>query len=176
MLPSRSILPTKRAARPDPNPRWHLARQALRRHSVPLAVGGALAAGVLAAAVVLLPPLHQPASEDSAELAAVEEEEDAGVEQVVGLADGGVDDSVLAAASRPTYGGPRYVMGDPIPKKPDPGQKRPPCSPPEEQSINGGCWSVTLRKPPCEDYYEHDGRCFLPVLLGTRRQPTSEDP
>jgi len=35
---------------------------------------------------------------------------------------------------------------------------------------------VNTSKPPCEDYYEHNGRCYSPVIPGARREPTSEDP
>ncbi len=53
VVPSRSLVPTGRAARPGPT-RWQLACQSLREHSKLLSVAGALAAGVLAV-VVLLP-------------------------------------------------------------------------------------------------------------------------
>jgi hypothetical protein len=174
-----SMLPSERAARPAPT-RWHLARQALRRHSLPLAVAGALAACVLA--LVLLPPLPSiDIKEDPEHLAAVEagaeKEEDAGVdERAVGLADGGVDGVLATAEAQPTYGVPGYVLAASIPKIPEPGQKKPPCNPADERPINGGCWSHVSKKPPCEGFYEHDSRCYAPVMLGIRREPTSEEP
>jgi hypothetical protein len=171
--PSRSMLPTERAARPGPT-RWQLARQAARRvareHSAALWVAGTLAACL--SFVVALPPL--PAR--PVQLAAFEEQEDAGVEErTVGLADAGVDDSVLASAEALPYGAPGDVLGEPVPKRPEPGQKKPPCKA-DERAINGGCWfPITTRKPPCDGIYEHDGRCYTPVQAGTRRTPTSEE-
>jgi hypothetical protein len=175
------MLPTERAARLGPT-RWHLARQALRRHSKLLAVAGALAAGVLA--VVVLPPLARlDIKEKPEQLVAVEEgeevEEGAGAdERAVGLADAGVDDVLASAEAHPTYGVPGYVLGEPVPKKPDPGQKRPPCNPVFERAINGACWyHVSELPPPCKDYFEHDGQCYGPVMPpGKARPPTSEEP
>jgi len=173
--PSRSMLPTERALRPGPT-RWHLARQALR-HGVRQYAGALGVAGTLAVCLLVglaLPPLH----EWPARLAIVEEEEpaDAGVEErTVGLADAGVDDSVLTAAQAHAYGPHEFAFGEPIPAKPEPGQKKPPCGE-SQRAINGACWHLLDDKPPCEAAFEHDGRCFLPVLPKGRRPPTSEEP
>ncbi|HEX8706598.1 MAG TPA: serine/threonine-protein kinase [Myxococcaceae bacterium] len=179
VVPSRSLLPTKCTARPGPT-RWHLARQAARRvareHSAALCVAGILSACLLGGLALLSLPEHP------VQLAAEEQEqEDAGAEEerAVGLADAGVDDSVLASAeSQPAYGGPGFVLGEPIPKKPEPGQKRPPCNPAEQRAINGLCWWVHHnKKPPCEDAFEHEDRCYTPVIPPNRiRPPTSEEP
>jgi len=173
--PARSMLPTERATRPGPT-RWHLVSQALRRHSKLLTVAGTLAVGVLA--VVLLPPLREiDIEERSAQLAAVEEEEqeDAGMdERAVGLADGGVDEVLAAAEARPSYGVPG-VLGRSLPKTPAPGQRRPPCEPERQKAINGLCWWVHPWKPPCGDDYEYEGRCYAPVVLNTR-PPTTDEP
>ncbi len=171
--PSRSMLPTEKAARPGPN-RWQLARQAARRmareHSAVLWLAGTLAACLLVA--VALPQI--PAR--PLQLAAFVGQEDSGVEKrTVGLADAGVDDSVLASAEALPYGVPRDVLGEPVPKNPEPGQKKPPCKA-DERAINGGCWfRITTREPPCDGVYEHDGRCYTPVQASTHRTPTSED-
>jgi serine/threonine protein kinase len=114
-------------------------------------------------------------------VAAAEEEEqaDASVdEQAVGLADGGVDDAVLASAeAHPPYSVPGFLLAEPIPKNPEPGQKKPPCKIADEWTINGGCYVVIpSRKAPCEDFYEYDGRCYTPVMIKARRPPTSEEP
>ncbi|HEX8698897.1 MAG TPA: serine/threonine-protein kinase [Myxococcaceae bacterium] len=172
VLPSRSMLPTERAACPGPS-RGQLARQTVRRfareHLAALGVAGALAACMLGGAL-LLPFPSRP------ELFAGEEQEDAGMEeQAVGLGDGGVEDSVLASAqSKPTYGVP--VFADPMPTKPLPGQHRPPC-PPSTRSIEGACWYGPLEgvRPPCPGVYEHEGKCYGPAYPD-RRQPTSEEP
>jgi serine/threonine protein kinase len=173
--PSHSMLPTERASRPGPT-RWHLASQALRRHSKLLAVIGSLAVGALA--VVLLPP-PQPLNigERLEPLAAIEEEkkEDAGVdERVVGLADGGVDEVLAAVEAQPSYGVPG-VLGRSLPKTAAPGQRRSPCEPERQKAINGLCWWVHPWKPPCGDDYEYEGRCYAPVVLNTR-PPTTEEP
>jgi serine/threonine protein kinase len=174
--PSRSMLPTERALRPGPT-RWQLARQvlrqAVRQHSVALRVAGTLAVCLLVA--LALPPLH----EWPARLATVEQEAqaDASVEErTVGLADAGVDDSVLAAAQAHAYRPQDVAFGEPIPEKPEPGQKQPPCNNPDQRAINGGCWVPITIKPPCQDFYEHDGRCYAPVPQGARRPPTSKEP
>jgi hypothetical protein len=174
--PSRSMLPTEHASRPGPT-RWHLASQALRRHSKPLAVAGALSAGVLA--VVLLPPLPRPATEAEPEqLAAVEteEQEDAGVdERAVGLADGGVDEVLASAEQAPVHGVPKSVLGRSLIKKPVPGQRKAPCENPRQRAIIGFCW-WPFERPPCgKGEYEHEDRCYVPVVENGR-QPTSEEP
>jgi hypothetical protein len=171
--PSRSMLPTERASRPGPT-RWHLARQAFRRHSKYLAVAGALAACLLG--VLLLPPLpEQPqfAVEEA-------EPEDAGVdERVVGVADGGVDDAVLAAA----HDFPRAevmpgLIGREMPKDGFPRQRKPPCTERGERAIKGACWFGPLEgeKSPCgSKLFDYDGRCYVPSF-NSPRQPTSQDP
>jgi hypothetical protein len=175
MQPSRAMLPTERAVRPGPT-RWHLASQAVRRHAGLLAVAGTLAAGLLA--VVLLPPFSGLDVKEPAQLAEAEEaeEEEAGAdERAVGLADGGVDEVLVAAEARPAYGGPAYGLVAPLPKTPLPGQRRPPCLPTYQRAINGLCWWIMPKPPPCEDAYEHDNKCYTAVVPNTR-QPTSEEP
>jgi hypothetical protein len=98
--------------------------------------------------------------------------------QAVGLGDGGVDDSVLASAEAQPYQVPGFVLGKPMPKRPEPGWEKPPCSG-FQRSINGACWFGPLEgeKPPCEDAFEHENRCYTPVIPHNRiRQPTSEEP
>jgi serine/threonine protein kinase len=177
--PSRSMLPTERASRPGPT-RWHLASQALRRHSKLLAVAGALAVGVLA--VVLLLPHPWPTSEEEPEqLAAVEEEEqeDAGVgEKAVGLADGGVDEVLASAEQAPVHGTPTSVLGSALLKKPVPGQRKAPCENRRQRAIIGFCWWLFSpdEKPPCgKGEYEYEERCYVPVVENGR-QRTSEEP
>lgn len=66
----------------------------------------------------------------------------------------------------------------PIPTDPLPGQKRPPCGQRGAVSINGGCWAnwVGAETAPCDkDKYEHQGRCYVPVML-PGSQPASEEP
>jgi hypothetical protein len=164
--PTRAMLPTERAPRPGPT-RWQLAGQAARRvakhTSMALFVAGALA--VCLAAVLLLPP----SPERPAHFAP--EEEQAAAERV-GVADAGVDGSMLASV-QPTYRVPG--VREPIPEKPERGWKRPPCRP-DERAINGACWYTMTRKPPCEEAYEHGAECLLPIQARTGRPTTSQEP
>lgn len=58
----------------------------------------------------------------------------------------------------------------PMPDKPIPKQAKPPCRPQRgEVEINGGCWVVLEKRPPCEETAEYKGRCYLPV--GERPRP-----
>jgi hypothetical protein len=84
--------------------------------------------------------------------------------------------SVSPAETPPAFKERVSNSTNPVPEKPEPGQKRPPCNRSDERAINGGCWAPLARKPPCEEFYEHDGECYAPVMLGKRRQPTSDDP
>jgi hypothetical protein len=63
-----------------------------------------------------------------------------------------------------------------MPKKPFPGQRRPPCKKPETE-INGGCWIALLEAvPPCGDTsYEWRNKCYYPVAA-PQRPTTSEQP
>jgi hypothetical protein len=50
----------------------------------------------------------------------------------------------------------------PMPSKPYPGQKRPPCKPRLELELNGGCWVPHREKAPCpEDLFEYQGECYM---------------
>jgi len=65
------------------------------------------------------------------------------------------------------------ASGRTIPVKPFPEQKHPPCAPPDEEPINGGCWLALRSVTPCAPTaFEHGGRCYLPVKLA-QRPPTS---
>ncbi|ADO67858.1 serine/threonine-protein kinase [Stigmatella aurantiaca] len=67
-------------------------------------------------------------------------------------------------------------IGLDVPKKPLPGQAKPPCMK-REVELNGGCWGL-LRDalPPCEGRnYEWRGACYYPVLAPVRPE-TSEKP
>jgi hypothetical protein len=54
------------------------------------------------------------------------------------------------------------ALSRPMPSKPYPGQKRPPCKPRLEMELNGGCWVPHEEKAPChEDLFEHQGKCYM---------------
>ena len=69
-------------------------------------------------------------------------------------------------------------LGRPMPSKPFPGQKKPPCDPRTQRVINGGCWigPISNAKPPCgNEAYDGDDGCYVPLIV-TPRQPTSKEP
>jgi hypothetical protein len=41
--------------------------------------------------------------------------------------------------------------------------------------INGGCWYKVSTKPPCNDYYEWQNACYLPIM-GRAYVPTTQEP
>lgn len=60
-----------------------------------------------------------------------------------------------------------------LPPRPFPEQKHPPCMPPDEEAINGGCWLALRSVAPCASTaFEHAGRCYHPVKQA-QRPPTS---
>ena len=65
----------------------------------------------------------------------------------------------------------------PIPSKRLERQQAPPCAPlPSRQvEINGGCWMEVIESLPCGQFYEHQGRCYVPVRE-TPKPPTSVVP
>ena len=69
------------------------------------------------------------------------------------------------------------VVGLPMPEKPFPGQRTPPCDRHGEVVLRGGCWYELARAmPPCKgDAYEWKGACYLPSFP-PRRQPASNPP
>jgi hypothetical protein len=72
--------------------------------------------------------------------------------------------------------GPAPVGGRKIPLTPVSGQAKPPCTTPRAQAINGGCWVEIAGGAPCEDtYWEHGGKCYIPVQT-KKPIPTSITP
>jgi serine/threonine protein kinase len=85
----------------------------------------------------------------------------------------------VAPAETPPVSGRRLARQ--VPKEPYKGLKRPPCAPWGAVAINGGCWRLQViggvdRAPCYPDLYEHEGRCYAPVLITDERVPTSEEP
>jgi eukaryotic-like serine/threonine-protein kinase len=81
--------------------------------------------------------------------------------------------SVMASGSQE---GNVPKLARPLPEKPFPGQRQPPCNPRTEVVLRGVCWAVLEAKPPCGDTaYEWEGKCYLPSIP-QGRQPTSNPP
>ncbi|WP_309888843.1 hypothetical protein [Archangium sp.] len=60
-----------------------------------------------------------------------------------------------------TTDGGLLALARPMPSKPYPGQRRPPCVPRAEVEINGGCWVPHAEKAPCpESLFEHQDKCY----------------
>jgi eukaryotic-like serine/threonine-protein kinase len=68
-------------------------------------------------------------------------------------------------------------IGSPMPEKPFPDQRTPPCTRHGETEIRGGCWyALRDATPPCkEDAYEWKGACYAPSFP-IHRQTTSYPP
>ena len=57
------------------------------------------------------------------------------------------------------------MLARPLPREPFKGQKRPPCSRYIHVELVGACWMPHELKAPCPDeLYEHQGKCYAPVL------------
>jgi tRNA A-37 threonylcarbamoyl transferase component Bud32 len=121
-----------------------------------------VAAAVLTVVLTPWQPLHrQPL---------VEEEPDAGT--------AGAAEAVLATRheAEPPPRPERQGIRLDLPKKPLPGQRRPPCST-RETEINGGCWGLLANmEPPCGPrIYAWKKGCYLPIFEPPR-PPTSDPP
>jgi len=136
----------------------------------------ALGAGLMALLVLIVvrpAPPPEPAPNPTSWLATPEEiaqfAPDAGVAQ----------ESLQAAQDLPHAELSSILsLGRPMPSKPFPGQKKPPCDPRTQRVINGGCWigPISNAKPPCgNEAYDGDDGCYVPLIV-TPRQPTSKEP
>jgi hypothetical protein len=54
------------------------------------------------------------------------------------------------------------------------GQQGPPCDS-TQVLLSEACWDELKKVPPCGEYFEHEGRCYVPVVE-KKRPPTSVDP
>jgi serine/threonine protein kinase len=141
-----------------------------------LSLAGAVAVGCML--VFLGWEMHRSASEQQPVpqpwIATHEEEEVARF-----APDAGVGEETLSAAQDV----PRVVLpsilsfGRPMPPKPYPGQRRPPCVRGEREII-GACWLGPLKgqEPPCGDrMFDYEGECYF-ASFDQDRQPTSDPP
>jgi hypothetical protein len=89
------------------------------------------------------------------------------------------DSAMSPALSTPApapQGGKASTVARPLPEKPFPGQRQPPCIPRIETVLRGACWALLDAKPPCSSIaYEWEGRCYIPSM-SQGRQPTSNPP
>ena len=69
------------------------------------------------------------------------------------------------------------IIAVPMPLKRLERQQAPPCAPPpsDEVEINGACWVNLNKRLPCGQFWEHDGKCYVPVRE-TPKPPTSVEP
>jgi len=127
---------------PKSRPRWHVG----------VGVVSAAAVGALLFALVRLDPVSQPPSTPPAPMNHEELSEAEALDSIEKwLADGAPEES--------------FSLARPLPKGPYKGQKRPPCTPPVEVELVGGCWGTHEMKPPCRDsLHEHEGKCYVPFF------------
>jgi hypothetical protein len=92
--------------------------------------------------------------------------------------DAGVAEDSLSSVQAPEKRvGPWILaLGRPMPSKPYPDQRRPPCGRGETE-INGGCWvEVAKQKPPCgNEMFDYEGACYFASFTGPKT-PTSGEP
>jgi len=140
---------------PEPRPRWHLG--------LGVGVVSAAAMGALLFALVRLDPVSQPPSTPPAPMSHAELSETESLDSIEKwLAD--------AAPEEP------FSLARPLPKAPYKGQKRPPCKPPVEVELVGGCWGIHEMKPPCRDsLHEYQGKCYVP-FFSAKPPPSSLEP
>ncbi|MDC0707688.1 serine/threonine-protein kinase [Stigmatella sp. ncwal1] len=68
---------------------------------------------------------------------------------------------------------PISTLGLPLPEKPFPGQRKPPCEPRFETAIRGSCWVELKMAPPCgNNAFDWEGGCYIPSANAPRK-PTS---
>jgi hypothetical protein len=169
MIPPSSSEPPKAEAVPKPIPASTEPRDSTRTAQLRLMLAMMLLAVVSSWWLGRAPRGHMPGMAQGAELEA-EEGQDSGN---TGLGDGGV----TARAEPPEQPTPGKAIAKQVPTQPLPNQLRAPCGRGEIE-IRGGCWVLwTALTPPCgEKAYEWNGACYLPLLKGEQRVPTTEDP
>jgi hypothetical protein len=141
-----------------------------RTVSVSWVAYAALAAlGLSLASMTVLLPMRQ-------EMARLKKERESRGEDSVGVGDSAELTSQRTGAPDLNAPGKRRV-GLPMPERPFPDQRKPPCGENGGTEIRGGCWHrLADSKPPCsDDSYAWMGECYMPARE-TQRQPTSGTP
>ncbi len=123
-----------------------------------LAVATVVVSLLSAATGWFLHPTH--ADSPMAQASAHEETRDGGT---VAVGDAAVASPVTILAPVPSFSLPPG-LSLPMPDRPFPGQRKPPCNRKGEVELRGGCWYELARvKSPCdEDAYDYKGACYLP--------------
>ncbi|WP_324289964.1 serine/threonine-protein kinase [Pyxidicoccus sp. MSG2] len=149
-VPSRSDTPVIELA-PAPSPhdegRWP-----------GLAVATVVVSLLSAATGWFLRPTHE--ASPMAQASSPQEARDGGT---VAVGDAAVTSPVSILAPVPSFSLPPG-LSLPMPDRPFPGQRKPPCNRKGEVELRGGCWYELARvKSPCdEDAYDYKGACYLP--------------
>jgi hypothetical protein len=69
------------------------------------------------------------------------------------------------------------AVGQALPEKPLPDQRRPPCGKNGQVEIRGGCWYRVDANPPCEaDAYTWQGACYVPATASRNPRPAADPP
>lgn len=124
----------------------------------------------LATVMALAVTAHRPRTTWSAS----SDPEDGGTS---GLVDAAVEETMASIEGASGLGVPGTWIAMEMPKKPLPGQRRPPCAPRMEIAIRGGCWvKVADEVAPCGDNaFDYEGACYMPSFT-LPRPSTSEPP
>jgi serine/threonine protein kinase len=162
-LPEQTALAAEPSAKqpiPQRNAEVSAARRSRTRGARALWLGISIMGGLIA--VVALQqwlPLHPPV--DPSEESALQCQQDSGGADAgtTGLGSEALVARMDTCEPEPS----RQEISLEMPKKPLPGQARPPCKR-REVEINGGCWGRPATPPCGEREYEWQGLCYSPIL------------
>ena len=154
----------------------HLDRLGVKRLALAGAAGGAVAC-VVGLVFLAVFHFHTSSTADasaSPQAASVQTRSTQPVIIVANMAQGGAPivfdlQALLGAIARGEMG-KQAPMDQPLPDKPLPGQKLPPCSANFfEKEINGGCWAELGDKPPCRALFRQGDRCYRPIAADPQK-------
>jgi serine/threonine protein kinase len=175
--PSHAPPPAPQKHAPPPVPPSHAPPPVPREHAWREWAHRVVVAGCCL--LLALPCVLLPRNVDRTGVAHTEPEREA---QAAEKPDAGTslgEEGLASISPAETPHGSERKVGRKVPNTPLPDQKRPPCDHRSAKAIKGGCWLLPMGadKAPCEpNDYEHEGRCYFPLLISAERVPTSEDP